>query len=298
MDFKAELDRRSKEVWRIIENYIPESDSNNENIIQAMSYSLGAGGKRLRPILIQSFYMLYGQDDGAEYPFMAAMEMLHTYSLVHDDLPALDNDDYRRGLLTTHKQFGEAVGILAGDGLLHLAYETAIKGFDNTDNIDKVIKALKIFGNKTGIYGMFGGQAADVINTGREIADDLLLYIYKNKTAALIEGSMMIGAALAGAGDDDIAVIERIGLNIGMAFQIRDDILDIYGNEELLGKPVNSDEKNNKKTYLSVKGPEQSQKDIDTLTDEAVNMLQLIGNNERERVFLSELFKYLVARNI
>lgn len=298
MDFKTELDRRSKDAWGIIEQYIPVSDSNNEDIIQAMSYSIGAGGKRLRPILIQSFYKLFGHDGKVVHPFMAAMEMLHTYSLVHDDLPALDNDDYRRGLPTTHKQFGEAVGILAGDGLLHLSYETAIKAFDIDDNVNNVIKALKIFGNKTGLYGMFGGQAADVINTGREISDDLLFYIYKNKTGALIEGSMMIGAALAGASDEEIAMIEGIGLNIGMAFQIRDDILDMYGNEKLLGKPINSDEKNNKKTYLSIYGLEKSGSDIDRLTDEAINTLKLIGNNERERIFLTELFEYLVARDI
>lgn len=298
MDFKAELDRRCKDSWRVIEKYIPVSDSNNKEIIQAMSYSISAGGKRLRPILIQAFYNLFGQEDDVVEPFMAAMEMLHTYSLVHDDLPALDNDDYRRGVPTTHKKFGETVGILAGDGLLHLSYETAIKAFDKDVQADNVIKALKIFGNKTGLYGMFGGQAADVINTGREISDDLLFYIYKNKTGALIEGSMMIGAALAGASDEEIAKIEGIGLNIGMAFQIRDDILDMYGNEELLGKPINSDEKNNKKTYLSVNGLTKAQNDIDRLTDEAVNTLKLIGNNERERIFLTKLFKYLVARDI
>lgn len=298
MDFKAELDRRSKDAWSIIEKYIPASDSNNKDIIQAMSYSICAGGKRLRPILIQAFYNLFGYEGDVVEPFMAAMEMLHTYSLVHDDLPALDDDDYRRGVPTTHKKFGEAVGILAGDGLLHLSYETAIKAFDKEADVNNVIKALKIFGNKTGLNGMFGGQAADVINTGREISDELLFYIYKNKTAALIEGSMMTGAALAGASDEEITQIERIGLNIGMAFQIRDDILDMYGNEELLGKPINSDEKNNKKTYLSVKGLTQAQSDVDRLTDEAINALTLIGNNERERIFLTELFKYLVARNI
>ncbi len=301
MDFKAELDIRSRQAWEIVEKYIPQPDINNQNIIQAMSYSLSAGGKRLRPVLIRSFYELYGGAGKEEEPFMAAMEMLHTYSLVHDDLPAIDNDDYRRGLPTTHRQFGEAVGILAGDGLLHLAYETAIKAFDITDDVSKVnnvIKALRIFGSKTGLYGMFGGQAADVINTGREISDDLLFYIYKNKTGALIEGSMMIGAALAGASDEDIAIIEGVGRNIGMAFQIRDDILDMYGNEELLGKPVNSDERNNKKTYLSIKGLDKSIEDIDKLTNDAVNTLALIGNNERERVFLTELFKYLVSRNI
>lgn len=295
--FNALLKSKTEEIQRILSDNIPDKICENLEIVSAMEYSINAGGKRLRPLIMKSFYGLYNGGGAEVESFMAAMEMLHTYSLVHDDLPALDNDDYRRGLPTTHRQYGEAVAILAGDGLLHLAYETALSAFDCGSNQQSVIKALKIFGQKTGLNGMFGGQAADVINTGKEISDDLMYYIYSKKTGALIEGSMMIGAALAGASDDDIRIIESIGADIGLAFQIRDDILDIYGNEHVLGKPVNSDEKNNKKTYVTVNGREKSQRDIELLTDRAIDNLNQIGYNNNEREFLVALFRYLTSRN-
>lgn len=299
MDFIKELESRSSQAAAVMAEYIPACTEYDRAIIEAMSYSLNAGGKRLRPVLIQSFYNLYSGRGTVIKPFMAAMEMLHTYSLVHDDLPAIDNDDYRRGIPTTHKKFGEDVAILAGDGLLHLAYETALSAFDEAGfDTENVIRALKIFGRKTGLYGMFGGQAADVINTGREISDGLMYYIYEHKTGALIEGSMMIGAALAGASQEDIKIIEQIGADIGLAFQIRDDILDIQGDEKILGKPLNSDEKNNKKTYVTVMGINQSQKDIDELTSGGIKSLKQLGNNENEREFLNALFVYLTSRNI
>lgn len=295
--FNTLLKSKTEETQRIISDNIPNKTIENNEIVSAMEYSLNAGGKRLRPLIMKSFYNLYNGTEVVIEPFMVAMEMLHTYSLVHDDLPALDNDDYRRGMPTTHRQYGEAVAVLAGDGLLHQAYETALSAFDSGYDYHNVIKALKIFGQKTGLDGMFGGQAADVINTGKEISDDLMYYIYSKKTGALIEGSMMIGAALAGASDDDIRIIESIGADIGLAFQIRDDILDIYGDEQVLGKPVNSDEKNNKKTYVTVNGKEKSQKDIELLTDRAVNNLNQIGYNNEEREFLIALFKFLTSRN-
>ena len=295
--FNTLLKSKTEETQRIISDNIPNKTIENNEIVSAMEYSLNAGGKRLRPLIMKSFYNLYNGTEAVIEPFMVAMEMLHTYSLVHDDLPALDNDDYRRGMPTTHRQYGEAVAVLAGDGLLHQAYETALSAFDSGYDYHNVIKALKIFGQKTGLDGMFGGQAADVINTGKEISDDLMYYIYSKKTGALIEGSMMIGAALAGASDDDIRIIESIGADIGLAFQIRDDILDIYGDEQVLGKPVNSDKKNNKKTYVTVNGKEKSQKDIELLTDRAVNNLKQIGYNKEEREFLIALFRFLTSRN-
>ncbi|MGN0374319.1 MAG: polyprenyl synthetase family protein [Butyrivibrio sp.] len=298
MNFSEELDIRSRKAGEIVSKYVPAADGFNSEIISAMSYSINAGGKRLRPILIQSFCKLYSGDILKAEPFMAAMEMLHTYSLVHDDLPVIDNDDYRRGVPTTHKKFGEGVAVLAGDGLLHLAYETALTALFANDNLNNSIEAIRIFGFKTGLNGMFGGQSADVINTGKDICDSLLHYIYEKKTGALIEGSMMIGAAIAGAPREDIDIIEKIGADIGLAFQIRDDILDICGDENVLGKPINSDEKNHKKTYLSIYGQEQSEKDILKLTDRAVNSLNGIGNNNKEREFLIALFGYLTSRNV
>lgn len=296
MIFKDELAGRVKEANCIVDSYIPEAEGYDRELVEAMRYSVDAGGKRLRPIFIKSFYTLFGGHGECVKPFMAAMEMLHTYSLVHDDLPALDNDDYRRGRYTTHKQFGEPLAILAGDGLLHQAYETAIKAFDLTDDTGTVVRALKIFGDKTGIHGMLGGQTADVINTGRAIDDDLMYYIYENKTGALIEGSMMIGAALAGATDEECGRVRQIGSCIGTAFQIKDDLLDIYGDEKTLGKPVGSDDRNDKKTYVTVNGVDKSQQDIIRLTDEAYKLLEGLGSDECERTFLKDLFGYLTSR--
>ena len=297
MNFSEELKNRSEYAKSVLDSYIPEYTEFNKEILEAISYSLSTGGKRLRPVLINSVFRLYNGKEHQDEAFMAAMEMLHTYSLVHDDLPALDNDDIRRGLPTCHKKFGEAVAVLAGDGLLHLAYETAIKAFLN-NNVDNVVTALQIFGDKTGLGGMFGGQSADVINTGKLLSDELLYYVYENKTAALIEGSMMIGAALAGATSSDILELEEIGSLIGLAFQIRDDILDEYGDEAVFGKPIHSDDRNNKKTYLSINGLEKSQKDVLDFTRKAIDKLDKIGNNEEEREFLKELFRYLTLRNI
>ena len=298
MDFQKELEKRSEYASSVVLDFIPKANDFDREIIEAMEYSILAGGKRLRPILVEAFYRLFSGNKSLCEPFMAAMEMLHTYSLVHDDLPALDNDDLRRGKPTTHIKYGEAVGVLSGDGLLHLAYETCISAFDDANNFDNVLRALRIFGNKTGLMGMFGGQSADVVNTGKDISDELLYYIYKNKTGALIEGAMMIGAALAGACNEELAIIEKIGFNVGMAFQIRDDILDVYGDEKIFGKPVLSDDRNNKKTYLSINGLDKSRKDVENFTANAINMLEDIGNNNEERTFIKELFMYLTSRNI
>ena len=170
--------------------------------------------------------------------------------------------------------------------------------FDNNLNTTNIIKALRIFGNKTGLYGMFGGQSADVINTGTKISDELLAYIYENKTAALIEGSLMIGGALAGASEDDISTLMKIGSLIGTAFQIRDDILDEYGDEAVFGKPIHSDERNNKKTYLSIHGFDKSMSDVKEYTNKAEELIRDIGTSEEEKQFLIELFRYLTLRNI
>ena len=298
MDFDKMLSERTGEAEKIISEYMPEPGRFNGRLVEAMNYSLTAGGKRLRPVLMMSFFRLMGGKGKVVEPFMAAMEMLHNYSLVHDDLPAIDNDDYRRGRLTTHRCFDEPTAILAGDGLLHQAYETALKVFDiSCENVGNIITALKIFGDCTGINGMLGGQAADVFNTGRDISDELMYYIYDKKTGALIEGSMMIGASLAGAGTDDLSRIKQIGSDIGMAFQIRDDILDIYGDEKVTGKPSMSDERNNKKTYVTVNGKEKSQKDIEKLSDRACASLNTLGRECEERNFLTELFEYLTKRD-
>lgn len=296
MNFVNKLEERAAHAEEVIRGYMPVPGKYDSHIIEVMNYSIMAGGKRLRPVLTESVYRLFGGSGDEAEPCMAAIEMLHSYTLVHDDLPALDNDDYRRGRYTAHKKYGEAAAILAGDGLLHLAYETFIKLFDYGIS-DRYVRALRIFGECTGINGMLGGQAADVINSGKPVEDDLLYYIYEKKTGALIKGSMMMGAALAGADDTDMEAVERAGTLIGLAFQIKDDILDLTGDENITGKPVHSDEKNNKKTYVSINGIEKSEMDIKDYSAEAVRIINGIGCNREERDFLTELTEYLVNRN-
>ncbi len=297
MDFKNEIANRSQEAEQIVRKYLPVGTQFDNQIIEAMNYSVCAGGKRLRPVLIESFYKLFQGNTLVYQPFMAAMELLHTYSLVHDDLPALDNDDYRRGILTTHKKFGESTAILSGDGLLHQSFEVMLKAFELGDNTQNIISAIKIFSKKTGLEGMFGGQALDVLHTGLKINQATMNYIYAKKTGALIEGSMMIGAILAGADQVNVDQVEKIGYLIGMAFQIKDDLLDINGDSAILGKPTLSDEKNNKQTYVTLHGIQQAEIDLKNNTSEAITILNNIGTNDVERLFLTDLLYYLTLRD-
>ena len=291
---KELLASKTAQTEEIIYRFLPEEKGYQKTVISAMNYTMKAGGKRLRPMLMDETYRLYGGTDrGRIEPFMAAIEMIHTYSLIHDDLPAMDNDDYRRGRKTAHVVYGEAMAILAGDALLNYAFETACKAFDGTPEDIVTAKALRILSTKPGIYGMVGGQTADVENEGHPIDMDTLRYIHENKTAALIECAMMIGAILAGAPDDEIAAIEQIAKKTGLAFQIQDDILDITGQAEKLGKPVGSDEKNEKNTYVSLTGLEVAKADQEKLVKEAIERYdQLQGKNE----FLRELLLSLITR--
>ncbi len=301
MSFNENFAIRTKRTEEVIQYYLPKEEGVQKIICEAMNYSVLGGGKRLRPVMMQATYELFGGVVSDEYgkkaidAFMAAMEMIHTYSLVHDDLPAMDNDDLRRGRATTHKVYGEGMAILAGDGLLNYAFETALKAFDTDTNPLLVAKAMQILAKKAGIYGMIGGQTVDIeAEKGKiEVDEATLLFIHKHKTAALIESSMMIGAVLAGANEEQIRDVENIAYNIGIAFQIQDDILDVVGSEEVLGKPIGSDAKNDKTTYLSLKGLEVAKKDVQTLSDEAV---EYIMKYEKEEHFLTDLTKYLIDR--
>lgn len=278
--------------------YLPEETGYQEIVLQAVNYSIRVGGKRLRPLFMHEMYCLMGgRDELVIRPFMMAMEMIHTYSLVHDDLPAMDNDDYRRGQLTTHKKYGEDMGILAGDALLNLAYETAFLAFDSRTESLRISKALRILAHKAGIYGMVGGQVVDVENNGVFVDEATLYYVYKNKTAALIEGSLMIGAVLAGASEEQLDTVESIGTDLGIAFQIQDDILDVTGDEEKIGKPVHSDEKNKKATFVAVRGLEESKKRVKEYTDRALQRLDsLEAAEERSQLFLRDLMASLAGR--
>ncbi len=294
MDIREEIKKRVVETEKIIDSFLPKEEGLQKQIMEAMNYSVRAGGKRLRPILMFETYRLFGGKSKVIEPFMAAIEMIHTYSLVHDDLPAMDNDEYRRGKKTTHAVFGEAMGILAGDALLNYAFETASQAFDLEPENIKVGKAMQILAKKAGIYGMVGGQTVDILaENDNEMTEEKLHFIYHLKTGALIESAMLIGAVLAGATKNEQKLMEKAASSVGLAFQIQDDILDVTSTTEVLGKPVGSDEKNNKTTYVTFAGLEKAKNDVSRLTELAVSdMDSLVVKNE----FLTELLKYLISR--
>jgi len=295
MNFKKEQEEKVAQIETLLQSYLPEEKGYAKTVIEAMNYSVMAGGKRLRPMLMQETYRLFGGTGKIVEPFMAAIEMIHTYSLVHDDLPAMDNDEYRRGRKTTHVVYGEGMAILAGDGLLNYAFELGAKAFQMEPENVNVGKALAILAEKAGIYGMVGGQVADIEgeNMGNQVTKDQLLYIHAHKTAALIQSAMMIGAILAGASEEQIADVEKIGYNVGIAFQIQDDILDITSSLEVLGKPVGSDEKNHKTTYVTLEGVEKSKEEVRQLSEEAIALLDSFSSRNE---FLDALLRALITR--
>jgi geranylgeranyl diphosphate synthase type II len=293
MEFEKELSRRIRETETIIYRYLPEEKGMQKIVLQAMNYSVRSGGKRLRPVLMRETYRLFGGNSTVIEPFMAAIEMIHTYSLIHDDLPAMDNDELRRGHKTAHVVYGEAMAILAGDGLLNLAYETIAGGILAHPECRKAVAAFANLARKAGIYGMVGGQAVDVQNDGRSIDIPTLDYINEYKTGALIEGAMMTGAILAGAEDAVTAKIESAAADFGLAFQIRDDILDVAGTEEQTGKPVGSDSRNQKDTYVTLRGLERASEDVEMLSERGLDVLRSLP---RRNCFLEELMEHLVHR--
>ena len=293
MNFQSELQEKTKEAEEIICRYLPKEEGFAAHLAEAMNYSVCSGGKRLRPILLGETYRLFGGSGHVAEPFMAAIEMIHTHSLVHDDLPALDNDDYRRGRLTTHKVYGEAMGVLSGAALLNYAYETMLKAFALTERPQAVIHAMEIMTHNTGLHGMLGGQSVDVENDGKPITREMLDYIYKHKTSALIEASMMCGAVLAGADKEETALVEKAASDIGLAFQIQDDILDVTSTSQELGKPVHSDEKNNKVTYVTLFGVEEASRQVKILSE---NALKALNDLNYKNEFLNELILEMASR--
>lgn len=288
------LKERREEVERILQQYLPPIDGLQRNVLEAMSYSVLAGGKRLRPIMMLESYRLFGGSGKVIEPFAAAIEMIHTYSLVHDDLPAMDNDKYRRGKLTTHAKYGEAMGILAGDGLLTYAFETAGTALSMTDDPARVGRAMQVLAQKAGIYGMLGGQVIDVESEGKPgMTLEKITQIHTLKTAALIEAALMVGAILAGASEHQIGQMEQIARSVGIAFQIRDDILDVTSTQEVLGKPIGSDERNAKTTYVTLKGMEESTAEVKRLSRDAIETLRQMPG---DTLFLEELIRMLTVR--
>ena len=293
MNAKEQLKIYTEEVEAVIEKYLPAEEGHQKTVLEAMDYSVRAGGKRLRPLLMRETYRLFGGNGSEVEPFMAAIEMIHTSSLIHDDLPCMDNDTLRRGVPTTWVKYGYDMAVLAGDGLMIYAFETAAKALSMTENKERVARCMGLLAEKTGIYGMIGGQTVDVELTNKPIPKDKLDFIYRLKTGALLEASMMIGAILAGAGEEDVKAIERTASLVGLAFQSQDDILDVTSSPEMLGKPVLSDEKNNKTTYVTLEGLEKAQKDVEEISAKAVDELHSVG---RTNEFLEELIKMLVTR--
>ncbi len=301
MNFNEELrDRVRYAEEMVINNGVMEEEGYQKTVLSAMNYSLLAGGKRLRPVMMKEANTLFGEEHPALPAFMAAIELIHTYSLVHDDLPALDNDEYRRGKKTTHAVYGEDMAILTGDALLNLAFEVASSSLSLCGGdpvlIDRAVRAIQILGRKAGIHGMIGGQVYDVEAEDKELKldEDSLLFIFRLKTGALIQAALMIGAVLGGASDDDLAVMEQVGEAVGIAFQIQDDILDVNGNPEVIGKPVGSDARNNKTTYVTLKGIERSAADVETYSKRAIVLLQTL---DKRNEFLEELVLFLINRD-
>lgn len=297
MDIEQKIAARVTHIEEIIRQYLPKEEGFQKTILEAMNYSILAGGKRLRPMMMEETYHMFGGTSGVIEPFMAAIEMIHTYSLVHDDLPAMDNDEYRRGKKTTHAVYGEAMGILAGDALLNYAFETATLAFEIEPGNPAVGRALRKLAVKSGIYGMVGGQVVDVESEKKPdemITREKLNFIYRLKTGALMEAAMSVGAILAGASEGEAARLEEVAARVGLAFQIQDDILDVTSTLEVLGKPIGSDEKNNKATYVTFEGIEKSKEDVKKLSEEAVEAL---SSFQKKDEFLQELFIYLIHRN-
>lgn len=284
---------RKKKVEQIVTSFLPKEEGYQKTVLEAMNYSVSAGGKRLRPMLMLETYRMFGGTSKVIEPFMAAIEMIHTYSLIHDDLPAMDNDEYRRGRKTTHVVYGEAMAILAGDALLNYAFETAASAFVLDEGNPAIGKAFMILASKAGVYGMIGGQVVDVESEGKEIDADTLKFIHIHKTSALLESAMLIGAVLAGASEQQQRTVELAARELGLAFQIRDDILDVTGNTDELGKPVGSDEKNHKNTYVALEGLEKAKEDVKRYSESAIDRLKSLPvRNE----FLYELIEELIDR--
>lgn len=298
MNFKETLHEKTVQMEEVLAHFLPKEQGFQKKVIEAMNYSILAGGKRLRPMLMAETWRMFGGMGELVEPFMAAIEMIHNYSLVHDDLPAMDNDEYRRGRKTTHVVYGEGMAVLAGDGLLNYAFETACLAFEKAQSpaeYEKVAQAMRILAGKAGIYGMIGGQCADIEAEEHQesVTEELLLFIHEHKTAALIQSAMMIGAILAGADKEQVGAVEKCAYNIGIAFQIQDDILDVTGSQEILGKPIGSDEKNNKVTYVTIHGLEKSAQTVASLSNEAI---QILTSFPERNLFLEKLVEQLINR--
>ena len=292
MDFKLELKKYQEIINSELSKYIINEKSPEEVLNESIKYSLMAGGKRLRPILMLKTYELFSDDIAKCMPFAVAIEMIHNFSLIHDDLPGIDNDDFRHGKLTNHKKFNEATAILAGDSLLNQAYVVISNTLLQKENQERNIKALSELSNS--VNQMLIGEYVDTEYEGKQISYEYLDYIHNNKTGALLKACSRIGAILAGASEQDIKNVTEYANHIGLAFQIKDDILSEIGDEKILGKPTGNDREKGKCTYVSKYGLEESKKRLKMLTEDAINKIQIYGEKSK---FLQELAIYIMERN-
>lgn len=292
MDFKIWLEEKVDIIDEYLKKIIIEKDNPQKIIYEAMNYSLLSGGKRLRPVLLIGAYEIFRNDIHKALPYACAMEMIHTYSLIHDDLPAMDNDDYRRGKLSNHKKFGEANAILAGDALLNKAFETCLDAAINS-NSENSLKALRVIAESSGTEGMIGGQVVDMEGAVNITSIEDLKYMYSLKTGAIIKSSIKAGAILAGSAQEEIKALEIYAEKIGIAFQIEDDILDVVSTKEKLGKAIGSDAANNKITYLTFKSIGEAKNDVESLTSEAIESLSIFGDKAE---YLIKLARHLTSR--
>ena len=292
MDFKEQLKEYQEIVNKELEKYLRKNECPEKVLNDSMEYSLMAGGKRLRPILVLATYKLFNDDIEKCMPYAVAIEMVHNFSLIHDDLPGIDNDDIRHGKPTNHKKFNEATAILAGDGLLNYAYIVISKDLKDMKEISNKLKVFNEF--SIAVDRMIAGEYVDTELEGKQISKETLEYIHKNKTGALLKLCVRMGAILANASDKDISKLTNYAEKIGLAFQIKDDILAEEGNEEILGKPVGNDKEMGKCTYVSQYGLEKSKEILDKITKEAISELDEYGERAR---FLKDLALYIQNRN-
>lgn len=293
-EFSKEYEKYVKIVDNTLDMLATEKDVPQKTIYSAMRYSLMAGGKRLRPVLMLAVCEMLGGKLEDAVPYACAIEMIHTYSLIHDDLPAMDNDDYRRGRLTSHKVYGEAIAVLAGDGLLNLAFETMLrKALKSGINMEKHVHALNIIADAAGVSGMIGGQVVDIEAEGKKISSELLEYMHKHKTGALIKAPVLAAAALCGADDKSYKCLESYAEKIGLAFQIKDDILDVEGSFESMGKITQKDLSKEKSTFVTLYGLDDARKTLDGIIREAVNLIETFGDRSD---FLSKTASFIAGR--
>ena len=293
MEWRERLDQYVLQINQALLDYTSDGNGENQHVMEAMQYSLFAGGKRLRPVLTLAAANMLQGDEMKAMPYACALEMIHTYSLIHDDLPAMDNDDFRRGKPTNHMVYGDGIAILAGDGLLNRAYEIMVQDVLKQDDPMPGIRAMNDIATAAGVEGMIGGQTADLLNEGKPVSKETMAYIHRHKTGALLAASLTAGAWIAGGTGEEVNRLREAGFSLGLAFQIQDDLLDLEGDEKETGKPAGSDARNEKATYPALYGNDASRATMRSLTRDAIDVFESFRGHSG---FLTSLSCFLMTR--